>query len=410
MPARWNSYSIRNNFIAITILSMKLTENFPISQSNLNSVIENLDGFVWSIDKDYRYITFNSNLKNAIKESYNVDINYGDKIYSILENNDPAKAKEWENAYNNGFRGERLRFIHEGKLNENVFYIDVSINPIIEKDEIYGLSCFARDVTQQMENQKARKAAEEKIRESELRFRSLIENSQNGIALLNIEGNISYCSSAVKTILGLDPEYFIGKHPSLFVHPKDWEAVESLIKENCSAHRKKVTVTYRVKDNEGKWRWIKCNVTNMINTPFVEAIVFNYIDITEKVDKERIIKVSERMYRSVYDSLLEEKVNTQIEITKTTITTQEKERTELGKELHENVNQMLASVKLYLETALIGADSNFELVDKGRDLVMKSIEELRRITKSLVPPSFRELTLEEALEELISSVRLAKKA
>ena len=96
------------------------------------------------------------------------------------------------------------------------------------------------------------------------------------------------------------------------------------------------------------------------------------------------------------------------EIARIILTTQEKERIEVGKELHDNVCQMLATVKLYLDTGL--KDDNYlrEFVLLGKDLLLKSMEELRRISKSLAPPSLGHLPLSQSLADLIHSIHIAK--
>jgi len=97
------------------------------------------------------------------------------------------------------------------------------------------------------------------------------------------------------------------------------------------------------------------------------------------------------------------------EIARIILSTQEKERFEVGKELHDNVCQMLATVKLYLDTGLKDEAHLREFVGMGKDLLMKSMEELRRISKSLAPPSLGRLSLQQSLEELIHSIRIARK-
>ena len=88
-------------------------------------------------------------------------------------------------------------------------------------------------------------------------------------------------------------------------------------------------------------------------------------------------------------------------ITETTIQAQEKEREEIGKELHDNINQILAATKLYLEIVLTG---NQELLPaaakKGYENVNLAINEIRQLSKQLVPPALEE-TLSSALKELI---------
>lgn len=97
------------------------------------------------------------------------------------------------------------------------------------------------------------------------------------------------------------------------------------------------------------------------------------------------------------------------EIARIILSTQEKERFEVGKELHDNVCQMLATVKPYLDTGLKDEAQLREFVLHGRDLLMKSMEELRRISKCMAPPSLGRLSLQQSLEELVHSIRIAQK-
>jgi len=97
------------------------------------------------------------------------------------------------------------------------------------------------------------------------------------------------------------------------------------------------------------------------------------------------------------------------EIAKIILATQEKERFEVGKELHDNVCQMLATVKLYLDTGL--KDENYlkEFVALGKDMLLNSMEELRRISKSLAPPSLGLLPLVQSLSDLVYTIHIARK-
>jgi len=97
------------------------------------------------------------------------------------------------------------------------------------------------------------------------------------------------------------------------------------------------------------------------------------------------------------------------EIARIILNTQERERFEVGKELHDNVCQMLATVKLYMETGLKDDNHLREFVCLGKDLLMKSMEELRRISRSLAPPTLGHLPLRQSLEELVHSIQIARK-
>ncbi len=94
-------------------------------------------------------------------------------------------------------------------------------------------------------------------------------------------------------------------------------------------------------------------------------------------------------------------------ITETTIQAQEKEREEIGKELHDNINQILAATKLYLEIVLTGDKELFsEAAKKGYENVNLAITEIRQLSKQLVPPELEE-TLSSSLQQLVGDFQSA---
>ncbi|MDF2382484.1 PAS domain S-box protein [Nostoc ellipsosporum NOK] len=108
-------------------------------------------------------------------------------------------------------------------------------------------------------------------------------------------------------------------------------------------------------------------------------------------------------------TLMKERVGRQVAITRATIETQEKDRELVGKELHDNVNQMLATVKLYLAAHGSVPHMDKELLGKSRAIIDESIEEIRRISRSMVPPSLGEVSLKDSIEELTVLIPLARK-
>jgi signal transduction histidine kinase len=89
---------------------------------------------------------------------------------------------------------------------------------------------------------------------------------------------------------------------------------------------------------------------------------------------------------------------------KSLITAQDIERDELGRELHNNVNQVLASVYLQLQMAKSNS-SNPELLDKSIQFLHLAIGEIRKITQSLNTGVVEDLGLEIAISELITHPR-----
>ena len=106
--------------------------------------------------------------------------------------------------------------------------------------------------------------------------------------------------------------------------------------------------------------------------------------------------------------MIEQEIQKQRQLTQATIDGQEKERLEIGKELHDNISQHLTTTKLYLE---VGRDKASDEVQEMIMLAHKNlsdiINELRLLSQSLVPPTLGDLGMIESIQDLCDSLRRA---
>jgi two-component system sensor histidine kinase UhpB len=115
--------------------------------------------------------------------------------------------------------------------------------------------------------------------------------------------------------------------------------------------------------------------------------------------------VTERIQLEV--ELNEQRLSRQKQITEAVILAQEKERTEIGKELHDNVNQILGASNLYINSAMTDEEMRQELLERSTELVSNAINEIRKISKSLITPGLREIGLVESIEDIMEDLRVA---
>ncbi len=99
--------------------------------------------------------------------------------------------------------------------------------------------------------------------------------------------------------------------------------------------------------------------------------------------------------------LLEQQRNEQLKLTATALEAQEKERTLLGRELHDNVNQILVGTKLLLSMAKNNPEKAKELVNTSIGHLQEAIEENRKLSHRLVTPDLEQENLVEQLTELV---------
>ncbi|MDP9493369.1 MAG: PAS domain-containing protein, partial [Thermoproteota archaeon] len=113
-------------------------------------------------------------------------------------------------------------------------------------------------------------------------------------------------------------------------------------------------------------------------------------DITERIQLE--------------NKLVEERFARQNEITDAVLTAQENERSDIGKELHDNLNQTLAVAKLYIQMAKTHGTNKDMYLDKSCGYIVDVIDEIRRIAKHLVVPSINVIGLFANIKNLITDL------
>ena len=104
------------------------------------------------------------------------------------------------------------------------------------------------------------------------------------------------------------------------------------------------------------------------------------------------------------EKLLRQELNKQKLIAQAMVDAQERERAEIGKELHDNINQILSTTKLYLELAKNDNEERLSLISRSAGNIHNAIHEIRNISRSLVPASIGDLGLLDSLTDLVESV------
>jgi diguanylate cyclase (GGDEF)-like protein/PAS domain S-box-containing protein len=150
---------------------------------------------------------------------------------------------------------------------------------------------IARDVT-------ARVEAEEALRRSEERFRSLIQNASDVIAIIDADDVVRYVSPTVERVLGYLPSDLIGTSLFNALHPDDAGEVAVLLREALVEAGEHQIVEARVRHQAGDWRHLEIVASNQRDVPSIGGVVINARDITERKQFE-----DELAYQAFYDQL-----------------------------------------------------------------------------------------------------------
>jgi len=128
------------------------------------------------------------------------------------------------------------------------------------------------------------------LRESERRFRALVEHGSDGVALYRIDGTTVYVSPAVTQVLGFAREEMIEKHGARRSHPDDIARIRAEFEALSSTAGEQRIFETRAQHRDGSWRWIESVVTNHVDEPDLQGIVSNFRDVTARRNAEEALR------------------------------------------------------------------------------------------------------------------------
>jgi PAS domain S-box-containing protein len=216
----------------------------------------------------------------------------------------------------------------------------------------------------------------------------------------DLEKNIIYRDEeGLKTVYGINDNETIKTSEEWIkrIHPDDRLRVKKVIEEIISSqHRNTFDVEYRFKKENGTFSSVYDRGMIIRNKDGKSIRMIGAAqDITERKEMEQ--------------ELLQNELESQKAINQATVDTQEQERSEIGKELHDNVNQVLTTTKLYLDLALSNPELKDELIHKSSKNIIGVINEIRQLSRSLMDPSIGDLGLIDSINDLIESINLTRK-
>ncbi len=184
------------------------------------------------------------------------------------------------------------------KKDSTPIFVELSAFPI--EDENGNVICYVgikRDVTH-------RKALEMKLKESEKKYRLIVENVRDVVVTVDANGIRTYVSPSVERVLGYKPEEMVGKSVFEYVHPDDLDFVKAEF-FNSIKERRECKATHRYKRKDGKWIWMESIGTPLYeNGKFIGGVIITR-DITERIELEMKLRESEERYRLLIDSSID---------------------------------------------------------------------------------------------------------
>jgi PAS domain S-box-containing protein len=138
-------------------------------------------------------------------------------------------------------------------------------------------------------------------RQSEQWLRALIERTTDTIALVTIDGTITYVGPSTERVTGYTAEEVVRRNGFEFVHPEDLEYMTQQLTGILDQPGNSATVEFRYHHKDETWHWMEGTLTNLLDDPVVGAVLCNYRDITARKEGQERLLQSEERYRALVE-------------------------------------------------------------------------------------------------------------
>lgn len=156
---------------------------------------------------------------------------------------------------------------------------------------VQGVLSLTEDISE-------KKLAQQALHDSEYRFRALVENSADAVAIVQPDGNLGYISPSITRILGYSEAEALALNLFEQLHPNDVadvaEKMDDVLQQPGVPMRGTIS---RVRHKDGSWRWLDATITNLCHDPVINGIIDNFRDITETRELQQLLDNAAQLAR-----------------------------------------------------------------------------------------------------------------
>ena len=262
-------------------------------------------------------------------------------------------------------------------------------NPVVGKMLIY----FCDD--------RFRRSAETALLESRERFVHLIQNLNIGIVMCDPEGSILLCNRASVQSFKIPEKEMVGKNVfnnSLKLFNEigkplaDEENPIARSRQSGNVVRNQIVGVETKENTERLWLEVNAQPVFDDENKIIKHFICSFTDITEKRKLEQQVRLQDQQKQK--------------QLMQATIDGQERERSEISRELHDNISQHLTTTRIYLEFIKDQAEGQFlEMIGQAHKSVAHISHEIRRLSQSLAPPELQDIGLIESIRDLCNLLK-----
>ncbi|HJW17656.1 MAG TPA: PAS domain S-box protein [Flavisolibacter sp.] len=288
------------------------------------------------------------------------------------------------------------RVLHNQGVNRNyttsgeVIYCQWYNSALVDDaHKVINFLSLVQDVTEQMQNTLALQASEHQLSQ-------MFNGAIDPMWLIKVEGNERFTferiNSAFSKVTGWKKDQVVGQPIEAVMPESSHKLVRA--KYNEAIGLCKIIDYVEEAAHPAGIKYGEIRVIPLVDeNGDVNRLLGIANDITDKVQLQKRLEAERDLYNR--------------KITYAAIKGQELERAKVSSELHDNVNQVLTTVKLYLELCRDDRVDSNEILSKCSILLNRTIDDIRNLSKQLSVPSLEKINFRETLNDLAASIGVA---
>jgi len=288
---------IKGNVVQVVTIVKDITEKkiaeikLKESEKEFRNIIENTKEAIVIINFEGKLLYTSPQLSKMLKGR---EINKNSEFFPYIHKDDVNNLISFYKTTleEKTFLEKPVEFRILPKHGDYIWFSSSSKNYYDDEGKIIGFISTLKDVTD-------KKIAEQKLKESEQKYRLITEQSNDLIRVINEKFEIEYINElTLLKLLGYSKEELIGKNSIILNHPDDYKKIRrfmlTLFKKGENMHET------RIKHKNGSWVWFENKAKAFIDEKGSQKYLFISRNITERKKTELALMESEEKYRNLY--------------------------------------------------------------------------------------------------------------
>ncbi|MBI3520116.1 MAG: PAS domain S-box protein, partial [Bacteroidetes bacterium] len=279
---------------------IEINQQKEYERKDKEALINSTDDLIWSVSKDFKLIAGNKAFINSMKVYTGAVLKRGDDLL-LKDHFSDDFISFWKEMYQKALQGESFKkeVFSPVQGNTSRIWTETSFNPIYHEEEIIGIACYARDITE-------RKLSGEKLRISKERYDIIAKATNDIIWDWNLVSNKIKWNKGILNVFGyteresdMNIDWYFSK-----IHPKDLSRVKQNIELRISRKEVHWDEEYRFRCANGTYKYVNDRGFLVVNDSVPVRMIGAMQDITRQKDEEQHLKLLESVITHTNDAIM----------------------------------------------------------------------------------------------------------